>query len=136
MSETQAELMRVVEQSEGRLQDVWGRRHSDSDIIVLGDVRRPECRQWLAGWWPADEIAAAERSPVPFLPYLQPQQKMLAEGGRAQQQAARELRGFAAAGLVPLWVVRRGGHWATCWSPPGSRMAVIRIPPGPQPEDN
>jgi hypothetical protein len=136
VAETHAQLRQIVEDAEPLLRQLWARHKSDDDILVLADMRRSECRQFARSWWPDGRVRAAQKSGT-FLPYLQPVELIeviLAGSSEAQRQAARELRGFARAGFVPLWVVARTGHWATCWAPPGSGMAVVRSEPGPKPE--
>jgi hypothetical protein len=138
-AETRAQLRQIAEDSEPLLQQLWKRRKGDDDLIILADMRRPECRRLAEGWWSEEEIRAALEGTRPFLPYLQPAKLidlMLAGGSRAQRQAAKELRGFARAGFVPLWVVIRGGHWATAWAPPGSGREGVHCEPEPKPEDN
>jgi hypothetical protein len=141
MAETHSQLCEIVERSEPRLRDLWARRLDDRDILVLADLRRDErCRRFAREWWPEPAVRDALAGPCPFLPYLQPARLLdvlkRGEGGRAQAEAAKELAAHAAAGLVPLWVVTRTGHWATGWAPPGSRMVVIRYGPEPAPDRN
>jgi hypothetical protein len=139
MAETHSQLCEIVERSEPLLRDIWARRLDDGDIIVLADLRREGCRRFARQWWPASSVRDALAGSCPFLPYLQPAQLVNAlkrEGSRAQGEAAKELAAHAAAGVVPLWVVTRTGHWATGWAPPGSKVVVIRCEPGPAPDRN
>ena len=136
---TRAQLRQVAADAEPLLRRIWARRTSDQDVIVLGDLRRPGCRRFARDWWDAAFIdAVAGAKALPFLPYIQTPkliQRMLARRG-PQREAAKQLRGFAALGLVPLWVVTATGHWATGWAPPGSNAAVVRPDPEPVPENN
>jgi hypothetical protein len=130
------DLRQVVEEAEPLLQQIWKKRHKDTDIIVLADVEREDVQQSIRGWWAEKEIAKLkqERSGrLLFLPFLQPALfiDFLIKNGGAQREAAKELRSFAALGCVPLWVVRQGGHRATPWSPPGSNVTHIRLDPMP-----
>jgi hypothetical protein len=132
-----AQLRQLVLDFEPLLRHLWGRRQHDDDMLVLADMRRTECRRLAKGWWLEDEIRIALEGGRPFLPYLQPAKLidvLLADEPGPQREAGKELRGFACAGFVPLWVVVQGGHWATCWAPPGSGMVVVRHEPRPKPE--
>jgi hypothetical protein len=145
---THAELCRIVEDCEPLLRDLWARRKSDDDLIILGDLRRPENLECVRGWWDEEVIKdrLAGRGPgsprpfLPFLPFLQPRRLLdvlLSSNSWVKRAAAQELRAFAATpGIVPLWLVRKDGHWATCWSPPGSNAVVARHQPESAPKDN
>jgi hypothetical protein len=136
---TQAQLRQVVADAEPLLRRIWARRTSDQDIIVLGDLRRPGCRRFARDWWDEAFIdAVAGEQALPFLPYIQTPKlirRMLARRG-PQREAALELRGFAARGLVPLWVVASDGHWAIGWAPPRSNAALMRPAPEPAPKND
>jgi hypothetical protein len=141
---TLEELRMVVEDAEPLLRDLWGRRKTDRDILVLADMRREECRPLAEQWWPPDFVRrfveeAAAKQARPFLPYLQPHKliELLSRGGWAQQQAAEDLTALTRLGaaVVPLWVVHCSGHWATCWAPPDSNV-VVRYESIPSPENN
>jgi len=142
-----AELREVVAMAEPLLREIWARRTNDRDWIVLADLGRPECLDWLKGQWGKQRVntfirtATMERR-LAFVAYLQPARVIdeLLSGscGWAQREAGKELRGFANGWplMVPLWVVTREGHWATCWAPPGSNALVVRYTPEPTPEMN
>jgi hypothetical protein len=141
-------LTAVVKRSENRLRQIWEHRLRDNDIIVLADVRRPDLARFIRQWWPKEDIArytaaCLAKGLSPFLPYLQPDEfieVLSSSDSAARRAAADELRGFArlhgALGIVPLFVVRRDGHWATMWAPPGVKTGVIYGDPEPDPQDN
>jgi hypothetical protein len=120
-------LRQIVLDSEPLLRQLWERRRKDSDIIILGDMRREENRDRARGWWHADAIRQAAREGS-YLPYIQPIElldSLLRDGPLAQQRAAKELSVFSLFGLVPLWVVTVAGHWATAWTPPESGLVFL-----------
>jgi hypothetical protein len=130
---THEELQQVVLDQEPSLREMWARRKSDTDILILADMRRPECARSAKGWQGESAINKAALEGM-FLPYLQPAgliDALLKHGDRPQREAAKELQGFANfPGVVPLWVVSYKGHWATMWAPPGSKdVSVLRHNP-------
>jgi hypothetical protein len=132
----QTDLLQIIEDAEPFLQQIWKQRRSDSDIIVLVDVEREDTREFIHGWWSDREVTRLKQQRgvgLLFLPYLQPAKliEVLIGHGGVEREAALELRVFITLGLVPLWVIRRGGHWATCWVPPGINAGVFRGSPGP-----
>jgi hypothetical protein len=121
------------------LRQLWERRKHDEDVMVLADMRRSECHRFARLWWSEGEIRAAQEGARPYLPYLQPAkliELLVASDSWAQRGGGKELQDFVRAGLVPLWVVTRTGHWATCWAPPGSGAVVLRHEPEPKSENN
>jgi hypothetical protein len=135
----------VVEACKPLLAGAWERHTSETDIIILSDMGRDDITQAATDFWRLfgsgvptlsvdgrDWCAMLQREA-----FLDP----LAQGGFAQREAAKELRGFAAArrsglNVVPLFVVQEGGHWATMWGPPESNVVPIRHEPQPEPDRN
>src|SRR5262245_18604803 len=71
---TYEEIFQAIDGAEPLLRCVWTARRADDDIIVLADVRRPECRPLILGFWEQIHIdlALASGIALPVLPYLQP----------------------------------------------------------------
>lgn len=125
----QTDLRHIIENAEPFLHQIWKQRRSDSDIIVLVDVEREDTRDFIHGWWPDPEVTRLtlqHGAGLLFLPYLQPAMliEVLIGHGGVEREVALELRVFITLGLVPLWVIRRGGHWATWWEPPATNAGV------------
>jgi hypothetical protein len=139
------ELQQAVIDAEALLRETWARRKSDTDILVLADLRRDDCLPLVVAHWGMEFVADFERplaaAGMPaFLPFLQPRQLVGAlqdQGSFEQQCAAMELEGFANSGLgTPLWVVHEDGHWATIWAPPGIGVTIVRFEPEPAADRN
>jgi hypothetical protein len=135
-------LQQVVIDCEPLLQEIWTKRKSDNDIIVLAEVTRKECLDHIREWWKPEfvdkYVGQASNGRRAFLPCLQPFKLLDAMDKSvsfAQKAAAKELRGFAAMsnmGCVPLWVVSKDGHWPTTWSA-SEKVMVVRRGTHPRP---
>jgi hypothetical protein len=130
-------LRRVVVECQPLLAELWQGHMDDDDVLVLGDIRRPEVGEMAARMGEIRQVAASDRPS--WFAYLQPAgfiEVLGADGDFAHREAAKELRGFARAGrAVPLLVTYPGGLWATCWSPEDN-VLIHRFEPETPPEAN
>lgn len=144
---THAQLRSLVEQCEPQLADCWGRRRDDSDVMVLGDIRRPDCRKMAVEQYGREQVEqalvdAGRIGSRPMVPMLQPAsfiEILRGTGGFAHREAAKELAAFTRLGpmgIVPLLVIPSGGLWATQWARPDSKTVVVRYQPDTPPEAN
>jgi hypothetical protein len=124
-----ADLRQVLIDSRRHLCAIWDRRSSDTDFIMLFDLRHELSERRLLGWYTKESIEAARREAAshgraPFLPFLQPRAVLndIAASSLDLGKSASLLKRTAEMhpGLVPVWAVYRCGCYVTaCWAPPG-----------------
>jgi hypothetical protein len=140
-------LFRWVKSCEHHLREVWAHHKHDNDLIVLGDLRRPELLEECVEQHGRDRVdqrlreceSAGERPSMAFLQDAEFVDRMPQSGDWAHRETAKELKGFLAwgrLGIVPLLVVYPGGLWATMWARPDSKTIVGRYKPEAGPESN
>lgn len=135
--------MRLVETSEPLLRAAWDCRRADDDVLILGDLRRPEVADSAIQVWGEKVVAQAQArrdGSRPMLAYVQPASFatiMSRSDHFPHRGAGKELLAFAAMpGLVPLLVIVPDGLWATSWASPSSNAVVLRYEPPPDPARN
>jgi hypothetical protein len=138
------EMQQAILDSGALLADRWSRRRRDDDVLVFGDLSRPDFLEMAREQLERTEIDRILRESGssnirPMAACLQPARfiDMLArDGSHAHRAAAQELRGFARRGnALPLLVLTPGGIWATCWSP-DPKVLIHRYEPETTPEAN
>ena len=114
----------------------WSHHLRDNDILVLGDNSRKDIQEFSGSFWRSrGQCPTLKFHGRRYVAYLQPAALLdaLERSSPDQAAAARELRGFAEMrhvfNAVPLFVVTKGGHWATHWAPPGSDVEIVRFDP-------
>jgi hypothetical protein len=124
------ELKQIVEDYAGELTSAWARRKPNHDILVLGDLRRPDVEEYVMRVFGKAKclatIVRAEQNDIPaMVAFTEPLEflETLDETGEfLDHELTKELRGFAeraAAGNqgVPLLLI---GRYLTCaaqWTP-------------------
>ena len=137
------DIQGFIDTSEYLFRDVWSRRHDNSDFMILGDVRIPECQAGarvfcgdpiidnVVDGCARREARGEEVDGRPMFPYLETRyflHPLMRSEDPNWREVARELRGFPSGLVIPVLIITREWVKVTSWYAPSQVYGQLTSP--------